>query len=201
MRFSERTGWDTGEHGLARTVREARAAGQPLVDLTVANPTACGFEYDSEAILGALGHPAAMTYDPDARGIRSAREAVAAYYADHGATVDPDAVVLTTSTSEAYSFLFRLLCDPGDAVLVAQPSYPLFDFLADLDDVRVEPIPACSMTSGGGSTSRSSNARSGRGRGLWLVVHPNNPDGSRDEPRESGFAPGRRFCARAWAWP
>ncbi len=176
VRFSERTGWDTGEHALARAVREARAAGRTLVDLTVANPTLCGFAYDSEAILGALGNAAAMTYDPDARGIRSAREAAAAYYGDHGASVDPDAIVLTTSTSEAYSFLFRLLCDAGDAVLVAQPSYPLFDFLADLDDVRVDRYPLF-YDYGWWIDFAELERRIGPRTRVLLVVHPNNPTG------------------------
>ena len=140
-RFSARTSWDVGENGFATAIREARAAGRRLVDLTVSNPTVCGFEYDVEGILKPLRDARAMTYDPDPRGMRSAREAVAGYYADHGAGVDPNAVVLTTSTSEGYGYLFRLLCDAGDEVLVAQPSYPLFDFLADLEDVRLRPYP------------------------------------------------------------
>ena len=82
-----------------------------------------------------------LAYDPDPRGIASAREAVARYYADHDAVVDPADILLTSSSSEAYSFLFRLLCDPGDEILVAQPSYPLFDFLADLDDVTLRFYP------------------------------------------------------------
>ena len=123
------------ESGFAAAIREARAAGRELIDLTVSNPTVCGFQYDAEAILRPLGNVGALTYDPDPRGMRSAREAVAEYYGDHGADVDPDEVVLTTSTSEGYGYLFRLLCDASDEVLVAQPSYPLFDFLADLEDV------------------------------------------------------------------
>jgi aspartate/methionine/tyrosine aminotransferase len=135
-RFSARTGWDVGESGFAGAIRDARAAGRRLVDLTVSNPTVCGFEYDAEAILAPLSGVEALTYDPDPRGMRVAREAVVGYYHDHGAGsefgFDADAVVLTTSTSEGYGYLFRLLCDAGDEVLVAQPSYPLFDFLANL---------------------------------------------------------------------
>ncbi len=101
------------ESGFAAAIREARAAGRSLVDLTVSNPTVCGFAYDAEAILKPLASVEALTYDPDPRGMRSAREAVTGYYRDHGADVDPDAVVLTTSTSEGYGYLFRLLCDVG----------------------------------------------------------------------------------------
>src|SRR6202030_3875899 len=96
-RFSARTGWDVGESGFAKAIREARASGRRLIDLTVSNPTVCGFEYDAEGILGPLGNSGVLTYDPDPRGTRSAREAVARYYAHHGVGsrmgVDPDAVV------------------------------------------------------------------------------------------------------------
>ena len=129
------------ESGFAAAIREVRAAGRRLIDLTVSNPTVCGFEYDAEAILRPLADERALVYDPDPRGMLSAREAVAGYYADHGARVDPATLVLTTSTSEGYGYLFRLLCDAGDEVLVAQPSYPLFDFLADLEDVRLKSYP------------------------------------------------------------
>jgi alanine-synthesizing transaminase len=139
--FSRRTGWDTTESSFAQAVRQARAAGRGIVDLTVSNPTICGFDYDVDGILGALADPGAMIYDADPMGMRSAREAVSGYYADHGAFVDPACVLLTTSTSEAYGYLFKLLCDSGDEVLVAQPGYPLFDFLADLEDVRLRNYP------------------------------------------------------------
>ena len=139
--FSARTAWNTDESALARAVRKAREQGRELVDLTVSNPTICGFDHPSDELLGPLRNAASLVYDPDPRGLLPARQAVAGYYTDHHAEVAPDQLILTTSTSEAYSFLFRLLCDPGDAVLVAQPSYPLFDFLADLDDVRLDSFP------------------------------------------------------------
>jgi alanine-synthesizing transaminase len=157
-------------------VRRARAEGLPLWDLTVSNPTACGLAYDAEAVLGPLRQEAALNYDPDPRGMRSARESVSRYYADHGASVDADAVVLTTSTSEAYSYLFRLLCDPGDEVLVAQPSYPLFDFLADLDDVRLRPYPLF-YDFGWWIDLAELERRIGPRTKAVLLVHPNNPTG------------------------
>ena len=174
--FSGRTSWNTAESTLARAIRERREAGLALVDLTVSNPTVCGFEYDTDAILGALRDRAAMVYDPDPKGIRSAREAVARYYGDHHAKVDPDEVLLTTSTSEAYSFLFRLLCDAGDAVLVAQPSYPLFDFIADLDDVRLEPYPLFEDF-GWWIDFAELECRIGSKTRAIVLVHPNNPTG------------------------
>jgi len=165
-----------GESGFAVAIREARAAGRRLIDLTVSNPTVCGFDYDAEAILKPLASGGALTYDPDPRGMRSSREAVAGYYRDHEASVDPNAVVLTTSTSEGYGYLFRLLCDAGDEVLVAQPSYPLFDFLADLEDVKLRSYPLfydhgwwidfVELEKGIGPRTKA-----------IVVVHPNNPTG------------------------
>ncbi len=174
--FSARTGWDVGESAFAAAIREARAAGRELVDLTVSNPTVCGFDYDAEAVLAPLASREAMTYDPDPRGMRFAREAVAGYYGEHGADVDPDSVVLTTSTSEGYGYLFRLLCDAGDEVLVAQPSYPLFDFLADLEDVRLKPYPLF-YDFGWWIDFAELERRIGPRTKAIVVVHPNNPTG------------------------
>jgi aspartate/methionine/tyrosine aminotransferase len=155
-----------------------------LIDLTVSNPTVCGFEYDAAAILAPLAGVGALTYDPDPRGMRVAREAVAGYYDGHGAGsgvgVDPDAVVLTTSTSEGYGYLFRLLCDAGDEVLVARPSYPLFDFLADLEDVRLRDYPLFYEHGGNGGwwiDFAELERRIGPKTKAIVVVHPNNPTG------------------------
>lgn len=175
-KFSTRTGWDTGESSFSSAIREARDAGRELIDLTVSNPTVCGFEYDSEAILRPLADPRVLTYDPDPRGMRCAREAVAEYYRGHGSQVDADAVVMTTSTSEGYGFLFRLLCDAGDEVLVGQPSYPLFDFLADLEDVRLKPYPLFYDFGWWIDFDRLERAIGPRTRAI-VVVHPNNPTG------------------------
>lgn len=174
--FSRRTAWDVSESAFAAAVREARAAGRSLIDLTISNPTACGFRYDAEALLAPLLDPAALSYDPDPRGLRSAREAVAEYYRGHEAAVSADDLVLTTSTSEAYSFLFRLLCDAGDEVLVAQPSYPLFDFLADLDDVKLKPYPLFYDYGWHIDFAALEQSIGPRTRAM-VVVHPNNPTG------------------------
>ena len=165
-----------GESRFAKAIREARASGRRLYDLTVSNPTVCGFCYDVEGILRALGDGRALTYDPDPRGMLSARDAVAEYYRDHGAEVDPDAVVMTTSTSEGYGYLFRLLCDAGDEVLVAQPSYPLVDFLADLEDVRLMPYPLF-YDYGWWIDFAELERRIGPRTRAIAVVHPNNPTG------------------------
>ncbi len=192
-RFSARTGWDVGESAFAAAIREARAAGRALVDLTVSNPTVCGFDYDAEAVLAPLASREAMTYDPDPRGMRFAREAVAGYYGEHGADVDPDSVVLTTSTSEGYGYLFRLLCDAGDEVLVAQPSYPLFDFLADLEDVRLKPYPLF-YDYGWWIDFAELESRIGPRTKAIVVVHPNNPTGHVTGAKERARL--EEICAR-----
>jgi alanine-synthesizing transaminase len=192
-RFSARTSWDAAESSYAAAVREARASGRRLYDLTVSNPTRCGFAYDAEALLAPLKDARALVYDPDPRGMLAAREAVARYYADHGAEVAADEVVLTTSTSESYSYLFRLLCDPGDEVLIAQPSYPLFDFLADLDDVRLRPYPLFYDHGWWIDLAELERAVTPRTRAV-IVVHPNNPTGHWTGAREREAL--EELCAR-----
>ena len=174
--FSTRTGWDIRESALAAAIRTAREGGRQLIDLTISNPTVCGFEYDSAKILGALTYAAAMTYDPDPRGILSARQAIAEYYTAHQAEVDPGNMVLTTSTSEAYSYLLRLLCNGGDEVLAAQPSYPLFDYLADLEDVRLLSYPLFYDFGWWIDHAELERRITPRTRAI-LLVHPNNPTG------------------------
>ncbi len=164
------------ETRLARALRERRAAGLAIADLTASNPTQCGFRYDEAAILAALGDRGAMVYDPDPRGMLRAREAVCRYYAERGADVEPEQVFLTTSTSEAYSWVFRLLCNAGDEVLIAQPSYPLFDFLAQIDDVRLTPYPLL-YDHGWQIDLAGLRERITPQTRAIAVVHPNNPTG------------------------
>src|SRR5262245_42732232 len=129
--FSERTDWNRRENELTLALERLRVAGRRVLDLTRSNPTECGFAYGGEGIREALTAAELLRYQPDARGMKVAREAVATYYSDqHGITVAADDLVLTSGTSEAYSFLFRLLCNAGDQVLIPAPGYPLFDFLA-----------------------------------------------------------------------
>jgi alanine-synthesizing transaminase len=176
VHFSARTKWDLEETRLARALRVRRAAGLLVLDLTASNPTQCGFQYDEARILTALEDARAMKYDPDPRGMRQAREAVCRYYAERGAGVGPERIFLTTSTSEAYSWLFRLLCDAGDEVLIAQPSYPLFDFLAQLDDVRLKPFPLLYDHGWQIDLAGLRECVTERTRAI-AVVHPNNPTG------------------------
>jgi aspartate/methionine/tyrosine aminotransferase len=124
----------------------------------------------------ALADPAALDYDPQPRGSQRGREAVCGYYADHGVTLKPEQIVLTTSTSEAYSYLFRLLCDPGIEILVAQPGYPLFDFLAVLDDVRLKAAPLVYDQGWQIDPEGFRRAITPQTRAI-VLVHPNNPTG------------------------
>ncbi len=174
--WSARTAWDLTETPWARQLARLRAEGAPLCDLTASNPTRCGFTYDATSILAPLHDPGALYYDPDPRGLRPAREAVCRYYQDHGALVTPEQIFLTTGTSEAYSFLFRLLCDPGDEVLIGQPGYPLFDFLARLDDVALVPYELF-YDHGWHLDLEALRMRITPRTRAIMVVHPNNPTG------------------------
>ena len=180
MEFSRRTQWDLAETAWARLFAQLRKGGGRLIDLTASNPTHCGLHYDAASILSPLAAPEALEYDPNPWGSLTARQAVSAYYAGHGVTLDPERVLLTTSTSEAYSFLFRLLCNPGEEVLIAQPSYPLFDFLASLDDVRLSPYELFYdhgwQIDLDGLRRKVTSAGAGRTKAI-AVVHPNNPTG------------------------
>jgi aspartate/methionine/tyrosine aminotransferase len=174
--FAKRTNWNLAPNRLSQALAAHRAAGKPLLDLTVSNPTECGFEYDRSAILKALGNPAALSYEPDPRGLESARRAVAGYYADRKEDVSAEDIFLTTSTSEAYSYVFRTLCDPGDEVLIPSPSYPLFDFLADVQDVSLVRYPLLYDHGWQIDFHALEQAITPRTRGV-IVVHPNNPTG------------------------
>lgn len=180
--FSSRTRWNLTPNRLAALAETARASGRPLLDLTETNPTRAGLQAPPH-VLSWLAQPRGLRYQPDPRGLGAAREAVARDFARHGATVDPDRVVLTASTSEAYGFVFKLLCDAGDAVAVPRPSYPLFEYLARLDGVDVVPYPLrydgeWHLGRGDVEAVLTPNTRA------IVVVSPNNPTGSflkRDE--------------------
>lgn len=174
--FSSRLPRELAPNRVSRVVDRARGSGQRLFDLTETNPTAVGLPYPA-ALLSALGSPAGLRYDPDPRGLASAREVVAAEQPDRERPLDPRRIVLTSSTSEAYSVLFKLLCDAGDEVLTPQPSYPLFDLLTRLDHVvsrryRLEPHACWAFDRDSMRAARTSRTRA------VLVVSPNNPTGS-----------------------
>jgi|SRR5579862_2424272 len=188
-RFSDRTNWKLAQNRFTQAVEEVRGSGARILDLTVSNPTRAGLTYDSAAILDALASPRSLDYDPEAKGLLAAREAVACYYRDvHGGIanrvdVNPERIVLTTSTSEGYSYVFRLLCNAGDELLVPKPSYPLFEFLADLQDVKLVPYPLIYDHGWQMDFPSLEKTVTDRTRGV-VVVHPNNPTGSYVSPEE-----------------
>jgi len=174
--FSKRTNWTLEENAYTRALRRHRDAGKRIFDLTASNPTECGFRYDAAAILASLGDPAALRYEPEPKGLLGARAAVAEYYRDKSVEVARENLILTTGTSEAYSFLFRLLCEPGDEVLIAHPSYPLFEFLATIQDVTLRPFPIV-YDHGWQIDFEGLQAAIGARTRAIIVVHPNNPTG------------------------
>ncbi len=192
--FSDRTNWKLTRNRFTKAWEEMRAAGREVLDLTISNPTRAGFDYHEAAILGALSSPRAMDYDPQPKGLLEAREAVSGYYGEQQATteLDPEQLILTTSTSEGYSYVFRLLCNPGDEVLIPKPSYPLFEFLGDLQDVKLVPYPLIYDHGWQIDFPSMPKAVSPLTRAV-VVVHPNNPTGSYLKPDERDTL--NRFCA------
>lgn len=174
--FSSRTRWNRTRNRLAALVEERRASGAPVLDLTVSNPTSVGLTAPPE-LLELLGAPAVARYDPAPCGSAAAREAVARDYGRRGLDVAAERIVLTASTSEAYAWLFKLLCDPGDAILVPRPSYPLFDFLAGLESVEVRPYALAFDGAWHLDLAALEAAATSRTRAI-VVVNPNNPTGS-----------------------
>jgi alanine-synthesizing transaminase len=183
--FSNRTAWKLTPNLFTQAQADLRSAGAEFLDLSISNPTRAQLHYDAEAILGSLVHPGAVDYDPQPRGLLSARQGVADYYrtSHEGYDLDPESIILTTSTSEGYSYVFRLLCNPGEEILVPKPSYPLFEFLADLQDVHLVPYPL--LYDHGWQIDLPSlyQAVTPRTRAV-VLVHPNNPTGSYTKPAE-----------------
>jgi alanine-synthesizing transaminase len=178
MRFSSRLNWTERPNALSLAIEQRRALGLEILDLTESNPTRAGIPYDDAAILAALGDPRSLRYEPSPEGLDEARAAVANY-----AGVDPTRVLLTASSSEAYSLLFKLLCNPGDEVLVPRPSYPLFEFLAALDSVHVVQYPLHYHEGWWLDVDALRASITPRTRAI-VTVHPNNPTGSYTKPNE-----------------
>ena len=190
--FSQRTDWQLAPNRFSEAQTALEASGRRLLDLTVSNPTRIGMQPDPQ-MFHALLNPQALDYDPQPKGLLSAREAVAAYYGEpgRGAQVDPESLFLTTSTSEGYSYVFRLLCNPGDEILVPKPSYPLFEFLADLQDVKLVPYPLLYDHGWQIDFSWLQQAANDRTRAV-VLVHPNNPTGSYVSQHEQAAL--NQFC-------
>jgi aspartate/methionine/tyrosine aminotransferase len=168
-------------NALTRALTERRAAGHPIVDLTESNPTRAGFAYPPH-LLDELASAAALRYEPAALGMKAARDAVACDHARRGVTLDPDRVVLTASTSEAYTWLFKLLCEPGDAVMVPRPSYPLFEHLTRLEGVRA--VAFNLEYHGRWEIDFATLEDAPADARAIIVVSPNNPTGSYVSARE-----------------
>jgi hypothetical protein len=137
VNLSERTNWPPEENRLSTLLRARRTSGRAIIDLTETNPTSCGIPYPVAEMLAAFRTERILAYEPDPRGLASARQAVSTYYAARRVTVEPSRIFLTSGTSESYTHLFRILCDAGDEVAVPRPSYPLFDYLAQIGDVKL----------------------------------------------------------------
>jgi alanine-synthesizing transaminase len=208
--FSSRTHWSLEPNRFTQALEAHRRAGNSLLDLTASNPTECGFAYPEREIFAALADPRALLYRPESKGLREAREAVADYYRGRASfavrnkarpvavaedvavrndvaapnNVNPENIILTCGTSEAYSHIFRLLCEPGDEVLVPVPGYPLFEFLADLADVRLISYPLLYDYGWQIDLETLRAALTPRSRAI-LVVHPNNPVGVFVKPHEA----------------
>jgi alanine-synthesizing transaminase len=196
--FANRTNWKLERNRFTKALEVHQRGGKELRDLTASNPTNCGFDYPESEILSALADPRALQYAPESKGMRSAREAVAAYYAGRpgygicAGSIDPERIILTAGTSEAYSYIFRLLCEPGDEVLFPAPSYPLLEYVAGLNDVRLVPYPLLYDHGWQVDLAALRAAVTLRTRAV-IVVHPNNPTGSFIAPAEAAAL--REICA------
>jgi aspartate/methionine/tyrosine aminotransferase len=188
--FASRTNWRLETNRLTQALEEHRRSGKELFDLTASNPTTCGLAYPEREILAALTDPRGLVYRPESKGLLEARQAVTEYYAGRAgvsgsaARIDPERILLASGTSEAYSHIFRLLCEAGEEILVPAPSYPLFEFLADLADIRLVPYPLLYDHGWQIDVAALRAALTSRSRAV-LIVHPNNPTGSFIKPREA----------------
>jgi alanine-synthesizing transaminase len=196
--FSSRTNWNLQINRFAQALEVHRKSGKAILDLTASNPTTCGFDYPANEILSALSDPRALQYAPESKGLRSARESVAAYYQGRpgfglcAGSIDPERIILTAGTSEAYSYILRLLCEPGDEILCPAPSYPLLEYVAGLNDVRIVPYPLLydhgwQIDFGALRAALTPHSRA------VLLVHPNNPTGSFVSLKEAAEL--REICA------
>ncbi len=175
--FSSRLPWERPPNHFTQRLQELKTQGVPLLDLTVSNPTKALPELYPESLLAPLSSPRALRYEPSPQGADSARRAISDSYRERGFSVDPDHIVLCASTSEAYSWLFQLLADPGDEVLFPEPSYPLLPLLGQLASVEIVPYPLrfdgrfhVSLPELRAKITAKSRAT--------VVVNPNNPTGN-----------------------
>lgn len=181
--FSSRTPRSFHSNRIAARAAALRQAGAPLIDLTLSNPAQAGIACPQEAVLAALGDPRSLRYEPSARGSPDTRQAIALWHARHGAALDPENLLLASSTSEAYSWLFKLLCEPGGAVMTPRPSYPLFECLAELESIRAVQYPLPEHWGWRLDIAELEAHLDPRARAV-VVVNPNNPTGTYLHPEE-----------------
>jgi alanine-synthesizing transaminase len=182
--FSSRLHWDLRPNPLTELLTAKRQAGAVILDLTESNPTHAGLAFPADEIMGALADARSLRYEPTPAGLIAAREAVAGrYYAPRGDKVEPSRILLTASTSEAYAFLIKLLTDAGDELLVPRPSYPLFEFLATLENIRISHYPLIYHEGWSIDTGALARSITERTRAV-VLVNPNNPTGSFVKRRE-----------------
>ncbi len=177
MKFSNRTNWELSANRMNMALDELRAANTDVIDLTESNPTRCGFSYPDNILKG-LSNSANLCYLPESKGMRHARQAVCDYYASNGVAVDPESVVLTSSTSEGYTFLFKLLLNPGEKVLIARPSYPLFQYLIELSDAVYDFYPLNYVQGRWQIDFEALEKMIDTDTRAVILVNPNNPTGS-----------------------
>ena len=189
--FSSRTNWNMLPNQLSEAVAAKRLRGEIITDLTESNPTHCGISYPEKEILSAFADKSSLVYQPEPRGLFHARKAIADYYSSIGAALSPENIMLTASTSEAYSFLFTLLCNAGDEVIVPRPSYPLFDYLCQLNDVMLRHYDLEYDGEWHLDFESLESALTNSTRAI-ILVHPNNPTGSYIKQKEF-----ERVCAIA----
>lgn len=175
--FSTRTNWNLTPNKISRLIEERRIKGLSILDLTESNPTRCGFNYPQVEIMNALSNPDNLVYEPDPKGLQKTRAAVAEYYLSYCIDINPENIFLTASTSEAYTFIFRLLMNVGDEILVPKPSYPLMEYLAQINDVDIKYYNL--LYDGEWYVDFDSIKRNiSKNTKAILLIHPNNPTGS-----------------------
>lgn len=175
--FSSRTDWNTNLNRLSGLIAEKRLCGESILDLSESNPTRCGFSYPKQEIISSLTNESVLLYQPEPRGLLSAREAIADYYRTLNVSTTPKQIILTASTSEAYSFLFKLICNTDDEVIVPQPSYPLLDYLCQINDVKLQQYRLAYDGEWHIDFESLQSACTSHTRAI-ILIHPNNPTGS-----------------------
>jgi len=191
--FSKRTNWAKKPNPLAQKLQELRTTGAEFIDLTQSNPTQCQFGYLNKKLLAPFSNTENLTYDPHPRGLEEARTAICEYYRKRNVQLSPDQIVLTSGTSEAYGFLFRLLTNPGDALLTPIPSYPLLDYLGDLNDITFDHYSLNYKQGWRMDMEKLKSSVHAKTKAL-LLIHPNNPTGHfiLDEERDELIQISRR---------